>query len=409
MSFEMAADFESVVQIKVIGVGGGGGNAVNRMIRSDVKGVEFVSVNTDKHVLLQSQATHKIQIGEKVTKGQGAGARPEIGQRAAEESKEVITDALKGTDMVFVTAGMGGGTGTGAAPVIANLAKEMGILTVGIVTKPFGFEGKHRMEQAERGIKELAQHVDSLVVIPNDRLKYYSTEKITLANAFDAADDVLRQGVKSISDLVKGLGFINLDFADVSAVMRDAGQAHMGVGRASGKEKAEAAANAAISSPLLETTIDGAHGVIISMTASPDIGLDEVEAAASLISGAANPDANIIWGVTFDDTLDDEMIVTVIATGFGEGPVLGRANTPNFDIDVPDFSDLGADVPTRKPAGQAQTAPAQENSAKAAPKKAGLFNYQESDFGGDSISGDFGFGMDDGYFDAIDDIFSSRK
>lgn len=253
MPFEMAADFDSVVQIKVIGVGGGGGNAVNRMIASDVKGVEFVSVNTDKHVLIYSQATHKIQIGEKVTRGQGAGARPEIGKRAAEESKDVITDALKGTDMVFVTAGMGGGTGTGAAPIIAAAAKEMGILTVGIVTKPFSFEGKHRMDQAEEGIKELAQHVDSLVVIPNDRLKYYSDEPITLANAFDAADDILRQGVKSISELIKVPGFINLDFADVSAIMRDAGHAHMGVGRANGKDKAKNAASAAVSSPLLET------------------------------------------------------------------------------------------------------------------------------------------------------------
>lgn len=317
MGFEMATDFESVVQIKVIGVGGGGGNAVNRMIRSEVRGVEFISINTDKHVLLHSQATHKIQIGEKVTKGQGAGARPEIGQRAAEESRDVITDALKGTDMVFITAGMGGGTGTGAAPVIAALAKEMGILTVGIVTKPFDFEGKHRMEQAEAGIADLAEHVDSLVVIPNERLKFFSEQKITLANAFDAADDVLRQGVKSISELIKIPGFINLDFADVTAIMRDAGHAHMGVGRASGKDKAEQAANAAVSSPLLETTIDGAHGVIISITSSPDIGLDEVEQAASFISKAAHPDANIIFGVAFDETLNDEMVITVIATGFG--------------------------------------------------------------------------------------------
>ena len=329
MSFEMAADFESVVQIKVIGVGGGGGNAVNRMIRSDVRGVEFVAVNTDKHVLIHSQATHKIQIGEKVTKGQGAGARPEIGKRAAEESKEVLTDALKGTDMVFITAGMGGGTGTGAAPVIAALAKDMGILTVGIVTKPFAFEGKHRMEQAEAGIAELAEHVDSLVVIPNERLKYFSEEKITLANAFDAADDVLRQGVKSISELIKVPGFINLDFADVSAIMRDAGHAHMGVGRASGKDKAEVAAKAAVSSPLLETSIEGAHGVIISITSSPDIGLEEVETASSYIAEAAHPDANIIWGVAFDDTLQDEMVITVIATGFGvedEDAEIGRAS-----------------------------------------------------------------------------------
>lgn len=390
MGFEMAADFESVVQIKVIGVGGGGGNAVNRMIRSDVKGVEFISLNTDKHVLLHSQATHKIQIGEKVTKGQGAGARPEIGQRAAEESKDVITDALKGTDMVFITAGMGGGTGTGAAPVIANIAKEMGILTIGVVTKPFAFEGKHRMEQAEIGIKELARNVDSLVVIPNERLKFFSTEKITLANAFDAADDVLRQGVKSISELIQTAGFINLDFADVSAIMRDAGHAHMGVGRAQGKDKAEAAANAAISSPLLETTIDGAHGVIINFTSSPDIGLDEVEQAAEIISNAAHPDANVIWGVAFDDTLQDEIIITVIATGFGaEGAAKASASrrteaekeevkTPSVD-DIFSSSIKSDDLMGFDPEPEVQ------------------------------ITQGIGFGMDDdSYFDAIDDIFSSR-
>ncbi len=397
MSFEMSADFDSVVQIKVIGVGGGGGNAVNRMIRSDVKGVEFVSVNTDKSALLQSQATHKIQIGEKVTKGQGAGARPEIGQRAAEESKEVISDALKGTDMVFITAGMGGGTGTGAAPVIAGLAKDMGILTVGIVTKPFAFEGKHRMDQAENGIKELAANVDSLVVIPNDRLKFFSKEKITLANGFDAADDILRQGVKSISELIKVPGFINLDFADVSAVMRDAGHAHMGVGRASGKDKAEQAANAAVSSPLLETTIDGAHGVIISITSSPDIGLEEVETASTLIANAAHPDANIIWGVAFDDTLDDEIIVTVIATGFGDAAV--KYDAPKIDLDVPGFTDdLGTDIPVN-PAAFA------DNSSSAT-STSSLFADDSSN---DSVSGDFGFGMDDGYFDAIDDIFGNRN
>jgi len=382
MGFEMAADFESVVQIKVIGVGGGGGNAVNRMIKSDIKGVEFIAINTDKHVLLQSQATHKIQIGEKVTRGQGAGARPEIGQRAAEESKETITDALKGTDMIFITAGMGGGTGTGAAPVIAATAKEMGILTVGIVTKPFSFEGKHRMEQAEAGIKELAKSVDSLIVIPNERLKLLSGEKITLANAFDAADDILRQGVKSISELVANAGYINLDFADVSSIMRDAGQAHMGVGRASGKDKAEAAANSAITSPLLETTIDGAHGVIISITASPDVGLDEITQASEIISGAAHPDANIIWGVSFDTSLQDEIIVTVVATGFGaEG--FRRARLQDSVID---------DVA----------------------EKEEISNIMASDddimgFGDDDdkpSSG--GFGMDDGYFDALDDIFSSR-
>ena len=390
MGFEMAADFESVVQIKVIGVGGGGGNAVNRMIRSDVKGVEFISLNTDKHVLLHSQATHKIQIGEKVTKGQGAGARPEIGQRAAEESKDVITDALKGTDMVFITAGMGGGTGTGAAPVIANIAKEMGILTIGVVTKPFAFEGKHRMEQAEIGIKELARNVDSLVVIPNERLKFFSSEKITLANAFDAADDVLRQGVKSISELIQTAGFINLDFADVSAIMRDAGHAHMGVGRAQGKDKAEAAANAAISSPLLETTIDGAHGVIINFTSSPDIGLDEVEQAAEIISNAAHPDANVIWGVAFDDTLQDEIIITVIATGFGAEGAAKAAASRKTEVEKEEVK-----------------TPSVDDIFSSSVKSDDLMGFDpEPEV---QITQGIGFGMDDdSYFDAIDDIFSSR-
>ncbi len=390
MGFEMAADFESVVQIKVIGVGGGGGNAVNRMIRSDVKGVEFISLNTDKHVLLHSQATHKIQIGEKVTKGQGAGARPEIGQRAAEESKDVITDALKGTDMVFITAGMGGGTGTGAAPVIANIAKEMGILTIGVVTKPFSFEGKHRMEQAELGIKELAKNVDSLVVIPNERLKFFSSEKITLANAFDAADDVLRQGVKSISELIQTAGFINLDFADVSAIMRDAGHAHMGVGRAQGKDKAEAAANAAISSPLLETTIDGAHGVIINFTSSPDIGLDEVEQAAEIISNAAHPEANVIWGVAFDDTLQDEIIITVIATGFGAEGAAKAAASRKAELEKEETS-----------------SPSVDDIFSSSVKTDDLMGFDpEPEV---QITQGIGFGMDDdSYFDAIDDIFSSR-
>ena len=389
MGFEIAADFESVGQIKVISVGGGGGNAVNRMIKSEIKGVEFIAINTDKHVLLQSQATHKIQIGEKVTKGQGAGARPEIGQRAAEESKDIITDALKGTDMVFITAGMGGGTGTGAAPIIANLAKEMGILTVGIVTKPFAFEGKKRMEQAEEGIRELAKNVDSLVVIPNERLKFFSTEKITLVNAFDVADDVLRQGVKSISELIKTVGFINLDFADVSAIMRDAGHAHMGVGRASGKDKAEVAANAAVSSPLLETTIDGAHGVIINFTSSPDIQLDEVEQAAKIISDAAHPEANVIFGVAFDDTLQDEIIVTVIATGFGMDGAVKRVDPARFkDEDEKDESQEKVD----------DVIDIISNSDDSM----GFEDESEA-------SGNVGLGMDDNYFDAIDDIFSNRN
>ncbi|MCL2486458.1 MAG: cell division protein FtsZ [Oscillospiraceae bacterium] len=316
MPFTLDAEFENVVQIKVVGTGGGGGNAVNRMVEMGVSSVEFISINTDIQALYRSRATHRIQIGEKITRGKGAGSDPSRGQRAAEESREDIEAALKGTDMVFITAGMGGGTGTGAAPVIAEIAKELGILTVGIVTKPFAFEGKKRMEQAETGIAALREHVDSLVVIPNERLKLVSDQKITLINAFSIADDVLRQGVQSISDLINTPGVVNLDFADVTAVMRDAGYAHMGVGRASGKEKASLAAHAAISSPLLETSINGAQGVIINFTASNDINLEEVDVAASMITKAAHPDATIIWGATFDETMDDEMCVTVIATGF---------------------------------------------------------------------------------------------
>ena len=317
MAFEMSTDYDVVTQIKVVGVGGGGGNAINRMVESNVQGVEFIAVNTDKQVLLSSKATTKIQIGDKVTQGQGAGSKPEVGKKAAEESMEALNEVLAGTDMVFITAGMGGGTGTGAAPVIAQLAKDKGILTVGIVTKPFNFEGKRRMQQAEAGIAELAQHVDSLIIIPNERLKLVSDQKITFLNAFSIADDVLRQGVKSISELIVVPGVINLDFADVTSVMKDAGHAHMGVGRAKGKDKAEAAALAAITSPLLETTIQGATGVIILISGSNDMTLDDVDVAATKIEQVADDDANIIFGATVDASLDDEMVVTVIATGFG--------------------------------------------------------------------------------------------
>ena len=316
MGFQFDSDIIDNVQIKVVGVGGGGGNAVNRMVRSGVQGVEFISVNTDHQALYLSQATQKIQIGDKLTRGMGAGSNPEKGQRAAEESREEITAALKGTDMVFIAAGMGGGTGTGAAPGVAEIARDLGILTVGIVTKPFLFEGRKRMEQAENGIAMLRENVDSLVVIPNERLKMVSEQKITLANAFEAADDVLRQGVQSISQLIKVPGLVNLDFADVVVVMKDAGYAHMGIGRAGGKEKAELAAQAAIASPLLETSIDGARGVLINITSSADIDMEDVEYASSMISRAAHPDATIIWGAAFDDTMDDEISVTVIATGF---------------------------------------------------------------------------------------------
>ena len=316
MAFELELENEYMPKIKVIGVGGGGGNAVNRMVSTQVKNVEFIAINTDDHVLRLSKASQKVQIGEKLTKGKGAGSMPAIGQDAAEESKDEIAALLKDTDMVFVTAGMGGGTGTGAAPVVARIAKEMGILTVGVVTKPFAFEGKRRMTQAEQGIAELANCVDSLIIIPNERLKYVSDQSITLQNAFAIADDVLRQGVQSISDLILLPGLVNLDFADVTSVMKDAGFAHMGMGKAAGKDKATAAADMAISSPLLETSIDGAKGVIINITASADVSLDDIDVASTIIKDKVADDANIIWGAVIDDKMNDELSVTVIATGF---------------------------------------------------------------------------------------------
>ena len=320
---------ENVTTIKVIGVGGGGGNAVNRMVSDGLQGVEFIAMNTDQQALAKNHASVKVQLGSKLTKGRGAGADPEIGQRAAEESKDEIANALKGSQMVFITAGMGGGTGTGAAPVVAEVAHDLGILTVGIVTKPFSFEGKRKMGLAEQGIANLLMHVDSLIVIPNERLKMISQEKITLMNAFQAADNVLRQGVESISALINVPAFINLDFADVRTIMKDAGYAHMGVGSAKGAGKAENAAKAAISSPLLETSIAGAHGVIINITSSPDIGLEDVETAAGLITQSAHPDANIIWGTAFDENLSDEMRVTVVATGFDNKSASDLRNSIN--------------------------------------------------------------------------------
>ncbi|MBE6968073.1 MAG: cell division protein FtsZ [Ruminococcaceae bacterium] len=321
MSYSMETGPENVVTIKVVGVGGAGNNVVNRMVSSGTKGVEFIAVNTDKQALAISSANQKIQIGEKLTHGQGAGSDPEVGKRSAEENRNNIAKSFEDADMVFITAGMGGGTGTGAAPVIADIAREAGILTVGVVTKPFGFEGKRRMEQAKLGIEELLGKVDSLLIIPNDRLKYATDQKVTFANAFEIADDVLRQAVTSISDLIKNTGFINLDFADVTTIMKDAGFAHMGVGRSAGKGKAEDAARAAVASPLMETSINGARGVLINITGSADMGLEDVEAAANLVQEAAHPDANIIFGATFDNDMDDEIRVTVIATGFDEGPV----------------------------------------------------------------------------------------
>ena len=364
MPFEIDNDFDNIVQIKVIGVGGGGGNAVDRMVTSGVQGVEFISVNTDKQALYRSKATQKIQIGEKVTHGKGAGSKPEIGQKAADESREAIAAAIRGSDMVFITAGMGGGTGTGAAPIVAEIAHDMGILTVGIVTKPFAFEGKRRMVQADEGIASLKEHVDSLVVIPNERLKLVSETRITLLNAFSIADDVLRQGVQSISDLIKLPGLVNLDFADVTAVMKDAGYAHMGVGRASGKDKAETAANMAISSPLLETSINGAKGVIINITSSPDIGLDEIETASSMIAAQAHEDANIIWGAAFDENMDDEMSVTVIATGFPTATDESAESTNEKDSGTEEKKSAAAEQKTEKKEG----APKEKKAPAPAPE-----------------------------------------
>ena len=321
MNFDMDNETGRVINIKVVGVGGGGGNAVNHMVVSEVQGVEFISLNTDRQALMKSKATVKTVIGEKTCKGGGAGGNPDVGQRAGEESRDEIMAALKGAQMVFVTAGMGGGTGTGSAAIVAEVSREMGALTVGVVTKPFAFEGKRRMEQAESGILALRDHVDALIVIPNERLKEVSETKITLMNAFAQADDVLRHGVQSISDLINIEGFINLDFADVCTIMRDAGVAHMGVGRASGEDKAEKATKNAISSPLLETSIEGAHRAIVNILASPDVSLDDIDKATTMVSEACADDVNLIFGVAFDENMNDEMAITVIATGFDDNGI----------------------------------------------------------------------------------------
>ena len=319
---------DGTADIKVIGVGGAGNNAVNRMIDTGIKNVEFIAVNTDRQALLLSKAPTKIQIGEKITRGLGAGANPDIGAQAAEESKSEITEALKGADMVFVTAGMGGGTGTGAAPIVAQAAKEMGILTIGVVTKPFTFEGKKRLAQAERGIESLKGKVDTLVVIPNDKLLQVIDRKTSIIEAFKMADDVLRQGVQGISDLIAVPGLINLDFADVKTIMLDKGMAHMGIGRASGENRAEDAAKQAIQSPLLETSIEGAKGVIISIAGGSDVGLHEANIAAELVQRSADPEANIIFGTVTDESLGEDVVITVIATGF-ESEEKNEAETVN--------------------------------------------------------------------------------
>lgn len=380
MSFSFEIGGDAPINIKVIGIGGGGGNAVNRMVASGLRGIDFIAINTDKQALNFSAATIKQQIGDKLTRGLGAGSNPEIGQKAAIESEDELRKLLEGTNMVYITAGMGGGTGTGGAPVVARIAKEMGVLTVGVVTRPFRYEGKYRVEQAGRGIEELCKNVDALVVIPNERLKFVSEQKITFQNAFEVADNVLRQAVQSISELITVPGLINLDFADVCTVMRNAGYAHMGVGRASGKDKAEQAAKMAIESPLLETSINGAHGLILNITGSPDIGLEEVEVAATMVQEAAHPDAHIIFGAAIDDSLDDEVRITVIATGFEE-------NRPGK-------------MPEQKPAagtGLYTTAKPAESSAALAAEPAAP---QTEAAGG---------GMDDDVFGPIMDFFDKKK
>ena len=349
---EFDIDMDQFAQIKVIGVGGAGNNAVNRMIQHGLKGVDFISVNTDKQALYLSQATQKIQIGEKITKGLGAGANPDIGQKAAEESRDEILQTIKGADMVFITAGMGGGTGTGAAPVVAEIAKDQGILTVGVVTKPFLFEGRQRARNAENGIAQLKDKVDTLVTIPNDRLLQVVEKRTSMLDAFKVADDVLRQGVQGISDLIAVPGLVNLDFADVRTIMKEKGLAHMGIGKGNGDNRATDAAKQAIQSPLLETTIEGAKGVLLNITGGPNLGLFEVNEAAELVAQAADPEANIIFGAVIDENLEDEIQLIVIATGFEkqtekqerkrvekvmETAATAAAKNDSDDLDIPTF------------------------------------------------------------------------
>ena len=376
MEFDFEQVYDSGVKIKVIGVGGGGNNAVNRMISTNIRGVEFIAVNTDSQVLDTSCAAKKLLIGDKITRGKGAGSNPEVGKRSAEESIDAIRAALEGADMVFITAGMGGGTGTGAAPVIAKAAKEMDILTVGIVTKPFSFEGRRKYEQAEAGIAELSKFVDSLIVIPNERLKQVEDTRITLANAFEIADDVLRRGVQSVSELINVPGFVNLDFADVTTIMKNAGYAHMGVGSAKGSDKAQLAAMTAISSPLLETSIAGATGVLVSITVSEDVQLDEVDAASHMIYAEAHPDANIIWGAAFDPTLEDEMRVTIIATGF-INPA-DKASKPAIARTAPVAKPVADVTPAVAPATVEEAVNAEEAAAPATVEEALLSFAQDN-------------------------------
>lgn len=366
---------ETLAKIKVVGVGGGGNNAVNRMITSGLRGVDFIAINTDAQALILSKAQNRIQIGEKLTKGLGAGANPEIGQKAAEESRELLIEQLRGADMVFVTAGMGGGTGTGAAPIVAECAREAGALTVGVVTKPFSFEGKRRMNQADAGIINLKERVDTLITIPNDRLLQVIDRRTSMLDAFRIADDVLRQGVQGISDLISVPGLINADFADVKTIMSNAGSALMGIGTAKGDNGAVAAAEAAIKSPLLEASIEGARGVLFNITGGKDLSLFDVTEASNIITEAVDPEANIIFGAVIDENLDDEIRVTVIATGFnGNNPALTGQST----IQTPGWKKK-ANAPDVKPAAK-PAAPA--TPPKEEPARPSIIN--RGGFGGDT-------------------------
>ena len=334
-----ANSISQVANIKVIGIGGGGNNAVNRMVAANITSAEFVAINTDKQALLMSKATHRIQIGEKLTRGLGAGADPEVGQKAAEESKAVITEMLKGCDLVFITAGMGGGTGTGAAPVVAQIAKELDILTIAVVTKPFNFEGRKRMENAEKGIANLKKFVDTLVVIPNDKLLKIVPKGTPIVEAFRCADDVLRQGIQGISDLIVTPSLINLDFADVKAIMKDKGLAHMGIGRGKGENKTIDAVRQAVQSPLLETTIEGATGILLNVKGGMDLPIDEVDEAAALVKEVVDPSCNIIFGAGIDESLSEEVEITVIATGFNQ-KIKKTTDTEELTLPKVNFSDL---------------------------------------------------------------------
>ena len=358
---------DQLAKIKVIGVGGGGSNAVNRMINFGLQGVEFIAVNTDAQALLKSLAPKRMQIGEKLTRGLGAGARPEIGQKAAEESRDDILEALRGADMVFVTAGMGGGTGTGAAPVVAECAREIGALTVGVVTRPFGFEGMKRKRNAESGIENLKQHVDTIITIPNDRLMQVVDKKTPITQAFQIADDVLRQGVKGISDLIAMPGLVNLDFADVQSVMSNAGSALMGIGEASGESAAIEAAKAAIASPLLETSIDGAKGILLNVTgAEENLSMYDIQEASEAIHDAADSQANIIWGASIDNTMGDTVRVTVIATGFDAPEVIGVQPKAEPSAAQPVMPNAGLNLGMPNPAAPAASADMQQTVAPAA-------------------------------------------